>query len=228
MDAIGKLYREHGVKISGERQIELHKKAMEGDKAAKDEFVMGFFGLALKLARKHKPLNVDIEDAQSEAFVAVMQAMPSWKPELGKFSTILTNRICWNFSRLANDDQMIRTPANWTKEDRAPLKVSIKGQQRKDGGDEGSRATSNDHRWCQDHTDPTKPAEDRDTIRLVDTKMKELHALDAMIVRRSANGETLKAIANDMRVSWGRVQQRKQRGMTYLRTDREIMALMAD
>jgi RNA polymerase sigma factor (sigma-70 family) len=229
MDALGHIKSQSKL-IPREKQVELHKLAMAGDTEARNELVMGFIGLALKLTNKHKPKKVDRDDAIQEAFLSIVEALPYWKPELGEFSTILTLRVTQHFARISNSDRMIRTPHNWTSEQRAPIAATTVGSwQSAKNADQfiRNKDAHSQAGWCPDHTDPTVPTERKDTINRVREGLRQISPLDASICLRVADGETFTAIGPSIGMSRERTGQRYHRGMALLKTDGDLMELEA-
>jgi RNA polymerase sigma factor (sigma-70 family) len=229
MDALGHIKSQSKL-IPREKQVELHKLAMAGDTEARNELVMGFIGLALKLTNKHKPKKVDRDDAIQEAFLSIVEALPYWKPELGEFSTILTMRITQQFVRISNSDRLIRTPNNWTSEQRKPLTPSVVsswGSSKSDDQFVRNRDSTAQAGWCPDHADPTVPAERKEAINRVREGLRQINPIDASICLRVAGGETFTAIGPSIGMSRERTGERYHRGMAFLKTNGDLMELEA-
>lgn len=97
---------------SHERQLELARRAHDGDQAALEEMLVGNLRLVLHWAKRHQGYGVDLEDLIQEGVFGLHRAIQKFDPDAGfRFSTYATWWIRQSLRRaIAAQGRTIRIP----------------------------------------------------------------------------------------------------------------------
>ena len=104
--------------LSQEEETELAKKALNGNKAAKDKLVTSNLRFVVKLAKQYQNLGLDLEDLISEGNLGLIEAVDHFNPDKG--FRFLSYAVWWvrraMLKAIEEKGRTIRLPANKIQE----------------------------------------------------------------------------------------------------------------
>ena len=104
--------------LSKEEETELAKKALNGNKAAKDKLVTSNLRFVVKLAKQYQNLGLDLEDLISEGNLGLIEAVDHFNPDKG--FRFLSYAVWWvrraMLKAIEEKGRTIRLPANKIQE----------------------------------------------------------------------------------------------------------------
>ncbi len=104
--------------LTKEEETELAKKALNGNKAAKDKLVTSNLRFVVKLAKQYQNLGLDLEDLISEGNLGLIEAVDHFNPDKG--FRFLSYAVWWvrraMLKAIEEKGRTIRLPANKIQE----------------------------------------------------------------------------------------------------------------
>ena len=126
-------------KLSHDRQMELMKKAREGDKAARDQFIMANLRLVLSVIQRFYAKKTNADDLFQVGTIGLIKAMDNFDQTLSlKFSTYAVPMIIGEIRRYMRDSSPLRVSRSLR--DTAYKVISARQQMEAENGKEATLA----------------------------------------------------------------------------------------